>query len=182
MTLSSEELLKILELLAGIAGGVPECGFVVPAPLYFSGIEDFRAKLDPQTTQKDVETREVALTTLTMSQLPEKPVEDGDAWTFHFNFHIFRRYEEKKVDESDAFLKKLLKSYALFLKACLDLITEFSGETKLDDISERITECYAEYDDQTDTIAERERGRYIQSELGFAANVPVKVSIVFEEC
>lgn len=185
MTLKSQQNLIILEYLASIAASIPECGFVVPAPIDFKSVENFWANLNPKLTQKEIETSEIALTTLTMSRLPQRPPADGDAWIFYYNFHVFRRYTLERTDETavgGSFLRKTLKSYTLFIKAILDLSAAFYEEQPIEGLGEEVVEIYAQLGDAEDFIEENEPGRYIETVNGFGADVPVTVTIKFLEC
>ena len=185
MTLTSEQNLIILEYLASVAAGIPECGLVVPAPISFKSIESFWANLNPKLTQKDIETSEIALTTLTMPRSPSMPPKDGDAWTYFYNFHVFRRYTLERANEAAAsgdFLRRTLKSYTLFLKAVLDLNAEFYEERPIEGLGEEIVEIYAQLADAEDFFNENEPGRYLETVNGYGADVPITVTIKFLEC
>jgi hypothetical protein len=186
MTLTGEENLIVMEYLAAKAASVPECGYIVPAPIVFDDVQSFWANLDPKVTKKEIETSEIAFTTVTMSRLPQKPEADGEPWIYYYNFHIFRRYTAKRADESaaaDSFLRRTLKSYTLFLKAVLDLNTEFADEQPVTGLSpQRVVEAVAELGGDDDLIQENEAGRYLQTANGFSADVAITVTITFREC
>lgn len=188
MTLSPEEFLIVARALAGKAADIPECGFVNISPMSFVDKADFQANIGDMAmnTRTMIETANVALTTLTLRNPPQKPESHGEPWVYTFNYNVFRESSKKRLDESntpDEFQKKILKSYYDFLTAVLNLNAVFgSEETAIDGLPETILEATVELTDADDVIAEDEPGRYIRSVSGFSADVSVKVSITFQEC
>jgi hypothetical protein len=185
MTLNGDQNLIILEYLVAVAADISECGYIVPAPIRFESMDNFWANLNPKTTQKDVETSEIAFTTLTMLRMPRKPPADGDAWEYYYNFHVFRRYTLERADETetpDDFLKRTLKSYTLFLKAVLDLNAAFYQEQVIEGLGSEVVEVYAQLADANDFFEENEPGRYLETVNGFGADVPITVTVKFKDC
>lgn len=188
MTLSPEEFLIVARVLAEIAAGIPECGFVNISPLHFTDKADFQANVADSAinTREKIETGIVALTTLTLAKSPEKPAEHGEPWVYTFNYNVFREASKKRLDETevpDEFQKKILKTYYDFLTAILKLNAAFGGEENpIEGMPETISEVVVELAEVGEDISEDEPGRYIQSVNGFSADVSVKVSITFQEC
>ena len=189
MTLSPEEFLIVARALADIAASVPECGFVNISPLQFTEKADFQANIGgvAMNTRKEIETATVALTTLTLAKPPRKPESHGEPWVYTFNYNVFRETGKTRLDETavpDEFQKKILKSYYDFLTAVLNLTAAFgSEETTIAGLpEERILEATVQLAESDDVISEDEPGRYIQSVPGFSADIPVIVSITFQEC
>ncbi len=188
MTLSPEEFLIVARALAEIAAGVPECGFVNISPMAFADKADFQANINgsAMNTRLEIETANVALTTLTLSKTPQKPEAHGEPWVYTFNFNVFRESSKRRLDEQsvpDDFQKKVLKTYYDFLTAVLGLNAAFGGEeTPLTGLPETIAEAVAELSDADEAISEDEPGKYIPSVSGFSADIAVKVSITFVEC
>ncbi len=44
-TITPEEFLQIHKILATRCGEVAECGYIIPAPVYFNDKEDFQAQI-----------------------------------------------------------------------------------------------------------------------------------------
>lgn len=188
MSLSPEEFLIVARALAGKAADIPECGFVNISPIVFADKADFSANASDSAmnTRAMIETANVALTTLTLRNAPQKPEAHGEPWVYTFNYNIFRETNKKRLDETevpDEFQKKILKTYYDFLTAVLGLNAAFgSEETSIAGLPETIAEAVVVLATADDFISEDEPGRYIGSVSGFSADVPVKVSITFLEC
>lgn len=188
MTLSPEEFLIVARALAQIAADIPECGFVNISPMSFVDKADFSANIGDaaMNTRAGIETANVALTTLTLRNAPQKPAADGEPWIYTFNYNVFRESGNRRLDEEevpDEFQKKILKSYYDFLTAVLKLNAAFgSEENAIAGLPETIVEAVVALDDADEVISEDEPGRYIGSVSGFSADIAVKVSITFQEC
>lgn len=187
MNLNADEQIKLAEQLAEICGFVSECGTVCPAPVMFADKSDFQKNAGDHSldTQKEIETSDAALTVITFAKLPRKPERHAGYWTYFYNLYIFREYDAERLDESetpDEFRKKLLKSYADFVSAILGLHTQFEEETPLETASARILECFAQFENTDEFIAEDEPCRYIPGVRGFSADVPLEVKILFQNC
>ena len=190
-SLTIEEYLQIVKHLADKCASVPECGYVVPAPIYFQDKADFLKQIVniATNTQKAVETQGIAFTAITFGKFEDL---DEDAGTdepqaeFTYAFYIFRQYDLERADESstpDDFLKRTLKSYNSFIAAILGLRSEFLGTNPLPDMdSERFAEVNTKSLAQDEFIFENEVCRYIPVIRGFACELSGTVEILIREC
>jgi hypothetical protein len=192
MSLNAENQLAIVRHLAEKAGNVAECGYILPAPIYFSGVEDFQAQIASLTleTQKEIERTPVAFTVISYLRFEDLPdgAEEGTQIQVFYNFYIFRRRAYERMDQTatpDDFLKKVLKSYNDFVAAIVNLREEFRGNQPIPALGE--AEGFAEAETagltQDDIISDgSEACRYIPGVRGFAAELQGVVNLTLIEC
>lgn len=187
-TLSAEENLQIIKHLADKCAAVPECGFVLPAPIFFNDKEDFHAQIRSiaLNTRKAIETAEIAFCSISFLRFEDEDTEASDT-NFSYEFYVFRQYGLERSDESvtpDAFLKRMLKSYQNFLAAILGLRAEFAGENPIPDLDEeRFAEALTKSLVQDEFVSEGNTVcKYIPGVRGFAAELTGTIEITMREC
>jgi hypothetical protein len=190
MSLTPEIQLAIVRHLAEKAARVAECGYILPAPIYFNDKQDFQAQISglALTTQKSIETAQVALTVISYLRFEDLPdgEEQGTEVELHYKFTVFRQSNFERADETltpDAFLKKMLKSYSDFTAAIVNLREEFRGVQLIpsltgDEFSEAETTSLA----QDDFARENAACPYIPNVRGFLAELVGKVTLIYAEC
>lgn len=187
MSLSAEEQLIIDEHVAGKCAAVPEAGFIIPAPIQFTGDADLFAQISAvaPATQKLIEMTEIAFTVITETRPPDRPEIEDDPWTFFHNLHVFRQYGLTRLDENiapDDYKKRVLKSWTLFRSAVRGLSGEFYGKQPIPGLPESIVQAYTRLEIGADFFGIFEPDKFLKqtSVTGFSADIPFTVTILFQ--
>lgn len=188
MSLTSEIELSTRKALAVKMANVGEAGHIIPSPIYFADRADFFATNDPKLTQKEIETTPVVFCLMSLLKFEDSPAEGcaGEPLVrLTYNFYFFREYGFERADESetpDAFLKRNLKSYNLFLKAILDARIEFLGIQNL--ASSEIPDNYDIKTNpfiQDEFIVENGKCLYIPRVKGHSIDLQSTIQILINE-
>lgn len=141
MSLSAENELIIRRKLAETVATVTEAGFVIPAPIYFNDRPEFWATVDPQGTQKAIETEPIAACWIyPLLPADADPVREGlgsdhsPLVNLTYEMYLFRSYAFTRADETampDIFGKTVLEAHNLFTKAWLDVKAAFQGKRNI---------------------------------------------------
>lgn len=177
---------KILEYLTARCETVASIGVVLPTPsvfpnkaAYFSNVVGLGL-----ATQKALETTPIKFCAISVL-IPfedEDPITEGCAdapkTTVTYNFAVFRQYEEKRVNESDLYGKRVKQSKEEFDASIDGLYTEFNGRGEIPDIDENLIVSLAGL--TAGLIEEREpSGNFISEILyGHSVDLQLRVSIL----
>lgn len=185
MSLSSVEELAIRKALADKFALAADAGYIIPAPVFFVDSADFFATVNALTTQKLIETTQIAFCSLSLRKFEDSLSEgcsDEPLIRLTYNAYFFREYDFEREDESltpDEFLKKTLKSYNRFLKAIFAARTEFLGIQNLT--------AAVSFDVKTNSLiqeeffGESEICRYIPKVRGHSADLQTIVEVLINE-
>lgn len=189
MSLGIENVYKIQEFLANIAIDIPECGFVSASPLEFLDKADLFSNFNPKTTQREIETTLVGLTTVRQIRPVSRPEVHGGVFEYLFSYNLFREYSRERLDETetpDDFRKRVQKSRYEFDSAIEQLTTVLEEETDITDAFDftGVVEAVAQMERSEDFIRENEPADFIldTNVTGFTAELPVLVRVRMEDC
>lgn len=125
MNFTSEHILRIQAVLAERLESVPSIDFAIPSPLSFTDKADFFNVLSPKLTQKDIEKTLIRAGWLNFLNFTTDGNETHPLYTLNFEITLAHEYRYEKLDNSDAFRKKLLKSNQEHLYAIFGAVSEF---------------------------------------------------------
>jgi hypothetical protein len=138
MGLEADQELILRQALASQLALIPECGFIIPAPLYCNGIAEFFATLDnSQDTKEEIELTPIAaawLYPLTFLDDFTSGGLDSPLINFTYEIYLFRQYGLEREDETqppEVFESMVLKQHNLFVKAWLDIKASFQGNRNI---------------------------------------------------
>lgn len=135
--LASDELI-IREVLATKVAAAIEFAHVIPAPIYFTGREDFLATkfgdadTDPET-QYGIDIGEIEFACLYLRSFEDDPDSSPHSplTTLVYELYLFCEYDYTRADETvtpDAFNKLMLLKHNEFIASIIQLKSEFQGE------------------------------------------------------
>lgn len=190
MSLTPENELVLVRHLRDKCAAVAQCGYILPAPIFFKGKEDFTAQIGGLFgTQKQIETAQIALTVISYLRFEDLPDQEEEAIEVElsYNFYIFRQSTLERLDESvspDDFLKRMLKSYHDFKAAIFNLREEFRSPQTIPALIE--TGDFAEAETTSlsgdDFVRENDICRYIPNVRGFSADLQGKINLIYQTC
>lgn len=190
MGLEAAQELTIRQALATTIDAIDEAGFVIPAPLYCNGIEEFWGTLDGTAinTKDEIEQGNVAACWIYPLQYSDdltssKP--DSPLVNFTYEFYLFRQYGLEREDETatpEIFNSQVLKLHNKFVKAWLDIKTAFQGNRSLGLDSGIFVQAITTSIVQPDFIQNQSQCEFVPGVVGFAVKLRETVRYKLVEC
>ena len=185
MNFEAEHEILIRKALAEKIALVPEAGFVVPSPIFFNDKADFWAQINSLSvnTRKKIDQTNLAFCCISLFKRVDSTREgcgDSPFIRLTYNFHFFRGYTNEREDESDLpdeFLVRTLKTYNLFIKAVMDVWTQFLGLQNIPELGTGI-EGNSNSLTQPEFIEEKRPCRYIPGVAGHSVDLQSVIEIL----
>lgn len=125
MSFTPEDILTIQAFLAQRLESVAEIDFVIPSPLGFSEKADFFNILSPKLTQKEIEKTLIRAGWLSYLTFETDGNIKHPLYALVFEITVAHEFRYEKLDNTDGFKKKLLKSNQEHLYAVFGAVSEF---------------------------------------------------------
>lgn len=189
MSFTSDHELTIRRAVAEKAALVEEAGYIIPAPIFFVDTADFWAQINSLAvnTQNTIDEANIAFCAISLKKRVDSAAEgcDGNPLVrLTYNLHFFRGYSPERADESiapDVFLKRTLKTYNLFVKAMMDVWTEFLGLQNIPDLQPDGVEGYTNSLTEPDFIEDKSPCRYIPGVDGHGVDLQTSVEVLIRD-
>ena len=188
MIFNSDHELTIRRAISEKTALVPAAGFVVPSPIFYKDKADFWAQINSLAvnTKDAIEQTNIAFCCISLLKRVDSVNEgcsDSPLIRLTYNFHFFRGYDCEREDERDVpddFLKRTLKTYNLFVKAVMDVWTEFLGVQNIPELPTGI-EGNTNSLTQPDFIEEKRTCRYIPGIEGHSVNLQSVIEVTIQD-
>lgn len=190
MGLDAANELIIRKALATTAGAIAACGYIKPAPQYFSGIEDYYATTDgTKDTQIEIETQLVSALWIYPMLFTDDFTsggQDSPLINLEYEFYLFRQYGLMRADESstpDVFDAKVLYQHNQFITAWLALKESFQGNRNIAGLDPSVfVTAQTTSLIQIEDINNQAVCEFIPGLVGYAVRLRTSVNIKLLEC